>query len=279
MKRKIIAILTTGCIIASFNLIGCAKNNPQTSKESTKTETVAAVEEKQEKPEEVIEKMYRGLIDKKLTYENIWDDYVSDTSKNLGTITKEAYLDSTDARDYKNNIVQTDIKVMSSEQVKDNIFKVKSILKYTVNGKENTNDLIEYVIKENDKLKYLIDGILSIEKHSDSTIENINYKNFNIINYVDGIGISTDIVNKYSNGIALGWSGGPNITLKTDKGEYSCTPNTIQIQKGQTQNISVKFNNAEGTPQELVINNINYLNNNDLPKDQTGGQAHTIVIK
>lgn len=276
MKRKIILVLTAGCIIASFNLIGCSKNNNQTNKEATPMETVSTV---QEKPEEFIEKMYKGLIDKKLTYENIWDDYMSDTTKNLGTITKESYLNSTEARDFKNNIIYTDVKVLSSEQVKDNIFKVKSILKYTVNGKENTEDLIEYVIKENDKLKYLTDGAISVQSKEDVTMENISYKNIKATNYVDGIGISFDLVNQYENGIALGWVDGSTITLKTDKGEFSYTINPEKIQKGQTQNVPVKFNNAEGTPQELVINNVNYLNNRGLPKDQTGGQVQTIVIK
>lgn len=276
MKRKIILVLTAGCIIASFNLIGCSKNNNQTNKEATPMETVSTV---QEKPEEFIEKMYKGLIDKKLTYENIWDDYMSDTTKNLGTITKESYLNSTEARDFKNNIIYTDVKVLSSEQVKDNIFKVKSILKYTVNGKENTEDLIEYVIKENDKLKYLTDGAISVQSKEDVTMENISYKNIKTTNYVDGIGISFDLVNQYENGIALGWVDGSTITLKTDKGEFSYTINPEKIQKGQTQNVPVKFNNAEGTPQELVINNVNYLNNRGLPKDQTGGQVQTIVIK
>ncbi|OOM16684.1 hypothetical protein [Clostridium saccharobutylicum] len=276
MKRKIILVLTAGCIIASFNLIGCSKNNNQTNKEATPMETVSTV---QEKPEEFIEKMYKGLIDKKLTYENIWDDYMSDTTKNLGTITKESYLNSTEARDFKNNIIYTDVKVLSSEQVKDNIFKVKSILKYTVNGKENTEDLIEYVIKENDKLKYLTDGAISVQSKEDVTMENISYKNIKAINYVDGIGISFDLVNQYENGIALGWVDGSTITLKADKGEFSYTINPEKIQKGQTQNVPVKFNNAEGTPQELVINNVNYLNNRGLPKDQTGGQVQTIVIK
>lgn len=271
--KKIITILMITCTIASTNLIGCAQKNNDNSKE-----VAQATQNNQEKPEEFIEKMYKGLINKKLTYENIWDDYISDTSKNLGTMTKESYLNSTEARDFENNIVYTDVKVLSSEQVKDNIFKVKSILKYTINGKEKSEDLNEYIIKEDNKLKYLEEGAVSVEKHEDTTIENINYKNIKVINYIDGIGISTDIVNQAENGIAFGWADGSTITLKTDKGEYSYTLNTMKIQKEQTQNLSIKFNNAEGKPQELAINNVNYLDNRGLPKDQTGGQAHKIVI-
>lgn len=273
MKNKIIAILTITCIIASTNLIGCAQKNNENNKELAQT-----TQKSQEKPEEFIEKMYKGLIDNKFTYENIWDDYFSETSKDLEIYSKEKYVSSAKEYDYKNNIVRTDIMVVSSEQIKENIFKVKSILKYTENGKEMHSDLYEYVIKENNKFKYLLNGIMSVKKQTDTKIENINYKNINVINYVDGIGISTDIVNQYSNGIKFGWVEGSNITLKTDKGEYSYTPNTIQIQKGQTQNLSVKFNNAEGTPQELTINNVNYLDNGGLPIDQTGGKSHKIVI-
>lgn len=275
MKNKIITILIITCTIASINLMGCAQKNGDNSKE---VEVVQTTQESKEKPEEFIEKMYKGLIDKKLTFENIWEDYFSDTSKNMEMFNKKAYVENSEGNDFKNNIIRTNIKVLSSEQVEDNIFKVKSILKYTINGQEKSEDLTEYVIKENNKLKYLTQGVISVEKHADTTIENIGYKNVSIINYVEGIGISIDIVNQSENEIALGWVTGYTVTLKTDKGEYSSTLNNIKIPEGQKQNIVVQFNNAEGTPKEMIINNINYLDNRGLPKDQTGGKAHKIVV-
>ncbi|SFD05165.1 hypothetical protein [Clostridium uliginosum] len=274
MKNKIIAVLAITCIITSFNLIGCTEKKNETSQGVVKT-----TQEKQETAEEYVEKMYKGLIDKKLTYENLWEDYFSKTSKNIDMLNKKTYVSNAEANDFKNNIVRTDIKIVSSEEVKEGIFKVKSILKYTVNGKENSEDLIEYVIKENNELKYLPQGIMSVEKHMNTTINNINYQNVNVVNYVEGIGISTDMVNQSESGIALGWADGPTVILKTDKGEYSYKLNTTKVGIGQTKNISIYFDKAEGTPQEVVINNINYLGNTGLPKDYTGGQTQNIVIK
>lgn len=276
MKKQIVLIINTLCITTLFNLTGCGKNNVESNKENTLVTTTEQKKENINNPEEYIEKMYRGLINKEITYEDLWDDYISDISKNSGIEDKESFIDNSEANDFRNNIVRTNIKVLSSEQINDNIFKVTSILKYTINGEEQSSDLVEYVINENNNFKYIYNGIISKEEIGSTTIENINYNNVSVVNYVEGMGISMNLENKYDNAISLGWVDGSTIVLKTDKGEYSFTLNPIRIDGGQTQNVEVKFENVEGTMESIIINNINYLNNRGLPEDFTGGNTHTI---
>lgn len=276
MKKQIVLIITTLCITTLFNLTGCEKNNIESNEKNVLVTSADKKKENINNPEEYIEKMYRGLINKEITYEDLWNDYISDISKNGGICDKESFIDNSEANDFRNNIVRTDIKVLSSEQINDNIFKVKSILKYTINGEEQSSDLVEYVINENNNFKYIYNGIISKEEIGSTTIENINYNNVSVVNYAEGMGISINVENKYDNAISLGWTDGSTIVLKTDRGEYSSTLNPIRIDRGQTQNVEVKFENVEGTMKRLIINNINYLNNRGLPEDFTGGNTHTI---
>lgn len=280
MKKQLILILGALCITVS--LLGCGGSNTNTMNSNEDTLVVNQEEEveedKADNPEEYIENMYKALINKDITFQDMWDDYFSDTTKNSGIIDRKTYIENKETNDFKNNIVRTDIKVVSSEQMKDNIYKVKSILKYTVNGEEKSEDLVDYVIKENNNLRYLSDGVLDVNELGNSVIENINYNNVKKINYVEGLGIIMNIENKYDNPIALGWVNGPTIILKTDKGEYTSTLNPIRIDRGQTQNIEIKFEDVQGEIESITINNINYLDNRGLPTDHTGGTSHTLQL-
>ncbi len=268
MKNKILLLLIIIFSITSFNLIACSKNTNLTN------------QEKQKKAEECVEKMYRGLIEKKLTYENIWDDYFSETTKSLDSsvLDRKKFIEENKTSDFKKDIVYTDMMISSTQEVKDNIFEVKVIIKYKSNGKEVSEDKDFFVINENNQFKILYQGIMSVEKHADVTINNIVYKNINIMNYVQGMGINIDVVNDSENAISLGYAGDSTDILKTDKGEYSCKLQFLKIEKGQTTKVSLFFSNADGSPKEVLINNIYYLNDKGLATDKNDAKTHEVII-
>lgn len=279
MKKQLILILGVLCMTAS--LLGCGGSNTNTinSKEDAAVINQEEVKDKTDNPEEYIQNMYTKLMNKEITYEDMWDDYISDTFKNGGIIDKKTCIENSEAYEFKNNLVYTEVKAISSEQVTDNIFKVRTMLRFTANGQEMSNDYFEYVINENGNLKCIPEGKLSLKEIGNSVIENINYNNIKKINYVEGLGIIMDIENKYDNAIELGGFGNyPTIILKTDKGEYTSTLNPIKIGRGQTQTIEIKFEEAQGEIESITINNINYLNDRGLPQDHTGGASHTLQL-
>lgn len=268
MRNKILLLLIIIFSITSFNLIACSKNINLTN------------EEKQKKAEECVEKMYRGLIEKKLTYENIWDDYFSETTKNIDSsvLDRKEFIAENKTNDFKKSNVYTDVMVSSTQEVKDNIFEVKVSIKYKSNGKEVSEDKYFFVINENNQFKILYQGIMSVEKHADVTIDNIVYKNINIINYIQGIGIKMDVVNNSESAISLGYSGDSTDVLKTDKGEYSYKLPFSKIEKGQTIKVPLFFSNVDGSPQEVLINDIYYLDAIGLAKDKNDAKTHRVVI-
>lgn len=275
MKKKLIVSLCL-CVMMSATFLGCNQGN---DKKENSTQVSQGQNINKDNAEEYIEKMYKKLIDKSITYDELWDDYISETTVKSGYITKDNFVKNLESIEFANNVVRTDVKVVSSEEVAENVIKVNAILKYTANGEEQSEELVEYVIKEGNELKYLLNGVLSIKELGSSNVDSINYNNINAVTFADGLGIVMNVENAYSNSISLGWVEGSDVILKTDKGEYTTALNMIKIDRGQSQAIQVKFDNAEGKIEGLEINKINYLNSNGLPENNNAeGVTHTIEI-
>ena len=270
MKNKAVIILTLICVVISLSLTGCNKNTNET-KEDTEIE--------QTTPEKFLLNMYSSFIDKKPVYGDIYDNLIAQKSKDLNIFSKEQYVSDSETRDFKNNIVYTDIKVISSEKITKEIYKVKSLVKSTVNNIQQTEDSTDYVVEENGEFKILIGGYLSIKKCSDQSVNDIQYNNIKLIECVESSAISFDITNKTNKIIKIGWAAMPTLQLKTDKGEFLSTLDScVRMNSGESKNIFVNFKNSEGTPKEVSLNNINILNIRGLPMDNLGGETHILSL-
>ena len=278
-KRRI-ALIALTLIVAI--LAGCGSKTPEAAPGEAKTTAPSAspsapassgpentLEPAVGQPEDVIAEIYNGLVRKSLTWENIWDSYVSDLSKSLGFMTRDQFVDAGRAQE-QNNIVYTGYSFVSKEDLGGGIYKINCVISFTssASDSEAQQTLVEYVTEENGAYKYLISGVTDYKEYSNLSDEAVRLENVAVYTMAESIYITFDVVNKSPASYSLGWVSGANVTLSTGEGEYHLTMNEpLKVPAGATQSCVCNFAGAKGAVRALTMFNVLERSSSGLPLD------------
>lgn len=280
MKKRFLTIvlagvcsvsLLTACGGESRNTGGTEKVNKTAEKSIEKTSGIQA-----DDPGAFIEQLYQVyMIDRSEDYGDMWKNYVSEKSKELGFMTEDEF--TSNIRQNAFTYEYKDVLVNSQTNVGDNITKVNVSIK-TADGATDSTD--EYVIEENGAYKILVAGVIDVDKLG-NTEQSGDFALENVFIYYqpEGITLTYDFRNNSDRLVYLSaWASTPMVKMTTEDGsEYTCSfDSMVSVQPGNSDTETLYFAGAKGTPKALSWDTITYCNERNLPD---GTASFTVNIE
>lgn len=306
MKKKSILLILMA-VISAFSLVSCSENDSSANSSETDVssdisittesevsndfdkESEVTTENATESTEPVSEvasfdnakDLMEYLMEQKqnnqFEYAEIWDNYISDTTKKSGIITKEEYVANGQEADFKSNTTLTDYMIKEPVKLKETVYSVESVAKYDSGKSENIKT---YAINENGVYKLLLDGVISTTKFLDSSSSKLTLTNVEEYECVEGVVLKYSLVNNSSMDIQQGWAGASSADIVTDSGKSSSSftdrPKTLS---GNTNDQTCSFANVFGTIKTFTLNNIIELSDSGLPSSlDVSGRSYTFTF-
>ena len=177
MKKRALTTLLI-VIMAAFSVTGCGSANEQktssegntvqkeevaqqpsdNSKEDNSTAKKAPAGITADSPEEFMEKFIRTYyIDRTQDISTIWENCISERSKNTGIISEQDYVNQLKQLLFINKY--TDVLAINEGEVQENIYKLNVTYKVLQGNTENSFDEVGYIIDENGNYRLLLGGV------------------------------------------------------------------------------------------------------------------------
>jgi len=292
MKKRALTTLLI-VVMAAFSVAGCGSANEQktssegntaqkeevaqqpsdNSKEDNSTAQKAPAGITADSPEEFMEKFIRTYyIDRTQDISTIWENCVSERSKNTGIISEQDYVNQLKQLLFSNKY--TDVLAINEGEVQENIYKLNVTYKVLQGNIENSFDEVGYIIDENGNYRLLLGGVTDIIYYSPESSEEDDFelKDLKALITPDGITFSYELVNHSDQSVYLGpWASDMTIFLTMDDGQVYSTSysHMVTITPNNSDPESPFFEGASGIPAELKFDTITYLKENGMPGSTT----------
>ncbi len=227
--------------------------------------------------EKFVEDFYKKVIDKEITPEEIYDNYISQTSKDVLGITKEEYV--ADYNEANTNLEITDVSILSSNAY-DKAVAVKREVEATVNGEETTEINFDYVIEENGEMKFLQYG--SYEKVSvDGTFGtgelSITTDEFFI--GVNNVVVHMIIDNASSKTFSLGHNLDGVLVVETTEGSYTADITQVPVRPGVSSSGIKVVDNVKGEVLKISLQNVYETDTQSQPLNPSSPLTYVLYSK
>lgn len=287
MKKLLMLILVGTCAVSIMAGCGSSKEVSERDANST-TEAVTEssdVENKNSKgiqadsAEDFMEKFFKEYyIDKTQDVSTIWEQCISEKSKELNVMSEDDYVSQIKQLLFDNEF--TDVMINSSSEIQTDIYKVSTSYKCTNNGIQSTGTEDWYIIKENENYKILLSGITDVMEfgNSENGDSDFSLENLKVYTTVESIRLSYDFVNNSGQEIYMGpWAGTVKVTMTTDDGsQYTCAfDSMVKIAQNNSDAETLNYAGATGVPVQLEFDTITYVGDNGLPD---GSTSYTVTL-
>lgn len=253
LKKLLVPVFAV--ILCAFTLTGCKEHSSV---------------------EKFTEKYYKAWVSGEMTAHKSYDEYISQTSKDLLSMSQDDYVNSLVAsmRDTKIK----DIEILNVTDFNATVYKVKCSITMETNGKEQAFSSNEYVINENGNYKFLMYGV-----NAKQDVET-KYSSKEFSMAIDALYSGPDSVmvhliakNPTTSAYAVGFGGDAKIVVETDKGTFeSKLEGTNIIQPIDGSEGMQTINGVRGNIKTITIYNIYELNAAHQPNDINNARSYLL---
>ena len=221
---------------------------------------------------------YKKWIKGTMTAEESYDNYISQTSKDLLNIDRDTYIREMEENMRSQSIKYKSVEVNNVVSYNDDIYKLMVTIKASTNGVDNTITTTEYVINENGKYKFLQYGVSSKELVETS----FNTRNFGMgidVLYTGPDKIMMNMIanNPTTTAYAVGFEGNAKIVVDTENGPVEKTLDGTNIVKPVTD---VKGRqDVEGVSSKvkrITVYNVYELDGKNQPKNLNNARSFVL---
>ena len=257
--KKTIAILL--CVVMIFSFAACSKgskNNEITNKKESN------ILKGFSSPEDMLKKTFEPILRGKMDWGLFWENYTSETTKNLKFVTKDMFMINMRKKYPVLSNGYTDFKVTDRQVVDKKTYRVDFTLTFKNSKGEKVNrEFTEYVVEQSGEFKLVYDGIFrwkSFEK--DENKNEISITQVDIKYGYDKVDIDLTFVNNADMGRFVGETSGANMTVKTSEKTYAGKINAFVIKSGETEVATAVFDELKGTAKSFELKNIYEIDKN-----------------
>lgn len=194
------------------------------------------------------------------SFQRLWDNYMSETTKQSGIITEEEWIRQNLDEIQQHKLEILDYNVISIETLPGNAFFFTSRMKYTSDGEQYSKDYNEYLVVEDQVYKYLYNGILKTESFEggDTSLDGIRLTDIEIKEYADRLALTLTIQNCTESEFLFGQIDPSHfITVETTAGSYTGgVESSFSIKRNKSLSLEAQFQLVSGTPKQIILNGV-----------------------
>lgn len=227
--------------------------------------------------EKFVEKYYKDYISGKINPSDVYDNYISDLSKDLLGISKADYVSSVEAKE-ESGFKFKSYEISSVTNYEDSIYKVRVYLEIELGGETTKQYSDEYVINENGKYKFLQYGVQNKQSiETNFTSNDFSMTIDTLYTGPDKIMVNLIAKNNTTSPYAVGFGGNGKIVVETDKGRAEAVlPGTNVVRPMDDLKGLQEITDVKGTINTITIYNIYELNASNEPKSKNNARSFVL---
>ena len=226
--------------------------------------------------EKFTEEYYKAWINGEMTAEKSYDNYISQTSKDILSISKDNYV--AQLNNTMSKMIYKKVEIRNVTDFNSTVYKVKCKFTIEVDGKEQEYTSNEYVVNENGQFKFLQYGVQAKQDVETS------YSSNEFSMAIDALYTGPDAAvvnliakNPTTSAYAVGINGNAKIVVETDKGTFEATIAGTNIVQPVDSNEGIQsINGVRGDIKSISIYNIYELDASNQPKDMNNARSYTL---